>query len=886
MDTWPIGSRDTTEFPKISTVSVQFREHLTNMIKQNGKDWNDVGPFGTPQRYRSYRKMYERIGIVCKGNDKLVTTWLGDRISSLERELTVVQDEHVGKLRDDIISVLSRYQFRNPADKDSLKYPADFDIQPCVCFWKIMLALDNKISYEEVNRVVLRVMHMADIDAAIAKIKAARETLKVSPNAPLDAILGLQVVTDQPTARIAGLFSQIGWGDLLITGVLEDRCRHLVDVALPSIKRVVEHPPKFYEAKTEDDWIRYFIGEPPLVAPVSCRQIEIDRLSVALELFKRERLTWTNKFSKGEPVYKSINTDVRAFFGDPQNWDAGGLKADANKFKDFCIQHTWMLQNGKGWTSLSHYSNADRVAFVDWLDEHVIRGIVPLAQTVCEDNGFKGITNKAVTELLMKFHPDQYCLCNAPTLEALHALDLLGMEVPDRYGYNEYQHVMGVCAQLRQRLADVGIVRVDGESDAPDYLTVNEFLYFVAEKKDLIMQEWSKHMKHEIKLNDQVKSEDFKFKDFVDAFIKAAQDAKLRYDDNLVRRFVCALMAKPFVVLTGLSGSGKTKLADAFTQWIGTDEMVKVVPVGADWTNNEKMLGYPNALDGKKYVLSDTGILKFLLDARDNPSVPFFLVLDEMNLSHVERYFADFLSAMESGKKIHLYDGDARMSNDGVPVPAELEIPKNLFVIGTMNVDETTYMFSPKVLDRAQVIEFRVSPDEMKTFLAAPTYPKMDALKGKGVIYATAYLGLAQKRGEKTISDADANKDLQDVLNAIFPELAKLGSEFAYRCAIEVVTFVAYYLEASGYGGLTDDGEKKQCRIAAVDAALLQKMLPKLHGSLNRLGPAIDVLLAKFTEPTGEDGDERKQIYPLSCDKLVRMRDRLEANGFTSYAEA
>lgn len=390
--------------------------------------------------------------------------------------------------------------------------------------------------------------------------------------------------------------------------------------------------------------------------------------------------------------------------------------------------------------------------------------------------------------------------------------------------------------------------------------------------------------KHEIILDNQVK--DVKVKGFVDAFYAATERANLKYDADLVRRFACALMAKPFVVLTGLSGSGKTKLADAFTQWIGTDDMIKVVPVGADWTNNEKMLGYPNALDGTKYVLSDTGILKFLLDARDNPTAPFFLVLDEMNLSHVERYFADFLSAMESGKPIHLYDGDARTANDGLPIPAELEIPKNLFVIGTMNVDETTYMFSPKVLDRAQVIEFRVRPKEMSDFLAAPTYPTMNELKGEGVRYAEVFLEQSLKRGERNVV-GEAKTELQGVLNGIFSELAKLGSEFAYRCAIEVVTFVAYYLEASGYSDL-DDESKKKCHVAAIDAAMLQKLLPKLHGSLNRLGPAIDVMLEKFSkmEDDGKDGEKTTPIYPLSHAKLLRMKDRLEANGFTSYAEA
>ena len=99
--------------------------------------------------------------------------------------------------------------------------------------------------------------------------------------------------------------------------------------------------------------------------------------------------------------------------------------------------------------------------------------------------------------------------------------------------------------------------------------------------------------------------------------------------------------------------------------------------------------------------------LKLILEAGkpENKDKPFFLILDEMNLSHVERYFADFLSAMESKEEIPLHD-----SEDEKIIPQSIEIPKNLFVIGTVNVDETTYMFSPKVLDRANVIEFSTIP--------------------------------------------------------------------------------------------------------------------------------------------------------------------------------
>ena len=129
-----------------------------------------------------------------------------------------------------------------------------------------------------------------------------------------------------------------------------------------------------------------------------------------------------------------------------------------------------------------------------------------------------------------------------------------------------------------------------------------------------------------------------------------------------------SLLTKPFVILTGLSGSGKTKLAQAFVQWICEDKkQYCIVPVGADWTNREPLLGYVNALNPEEYILPENGALQLIIEANneENQYKPYFLILDEMNLSHVERYFADFLSVMESNEEIPLYaEGTV---NNGVP---------------------------------------------------------------------------------------------------------------------------------------------------------------------------------------------------------------------------
>ena len=210
-------------------------------------------------------------------------------------------------------------------------------------------------------------------------------------------------------------------------------------------------------------------------------------------------------------------------------------------------------------------------------------------------------------------------------------------------------------------------------------------------------------------------------------FSESVNKSGLTFSKNLVLRLIASLTSKPFVILSGLSGSGKTKIAQSFAEWIcENDSQYKIVPVGADWTNREPLLGYPNGLNPIEYITPDSGVLHLLLEAskEQNQRKPYFIILDEMNLSHVERYFADFLSIMESKDTVKLYTGSDRSSTDGLDITQQIGWPKNVFIIGTVNIDETTYMFSPKVLDRANVIEFRITEEEIAAFLNNPGIPE------------------------------------------------------------------------------------------------------------------------------------------------------------------
>ncbi|MEG2508448.1 MAG: hypothetical protein RSA74_03295, partial [Chryseobacterium sp.] len=365
----------------------------------------------------------------------------------------------------------------------------------------------------------------------------------------------------------------------------------------------------------------------------------------------------------------------------------------------------------------------------------------------------------------------------------------------------------------------------------------------------------------------------------INSFNESVFESGLVFSEKLISRFVSSLLTKPFVLLTGLSGSGKTKIAQSFVKWICEDQsQFRIIPVGADWTNREPLLGYPNGLNPKEYITPDSGALNLIIEASkiENANKPYFLILDEMNLSHVERYFADFLSVMESDDKINLYSGVARKDLDGNEIPNEIYWSKNLFIIGTVNIDETTYMFSPKVLDRANTIEFRVDETSIKSFFDLPSKIDLSVLESEGASMAKNFLEIA--------SDNAIEKDdeYSDVLVKFFNELKKVGAEFGYRTAVEMLLLIKKLNTISTIS-----------KNESIDIAVMQKLLPKLHGSRSKISKILDALILLclkdgqiFSIAKSEEVLAENIIYPIAFEKLVRMYKNALDNGFTSYAEA
>ena len=303
-----------------------------------------------------------------------------------------------------------------------------------------------------------------------------------------------------------------------------------------------------------------------------------------------------------------------------------------------------------------------------------------------------------------------------------------------------------------------------------------------------------------------------------------------------------------------LSGSSNSEL-----------ENYKIIPVGANWTENRNIVGYYNVITDEYQATPAYDLIK---QAEDNDEA-HFLILDEMNLSHVERYFADFLSAIESGEKIPLYGQEP------------LVLPSNLFIIGTVNVDETTYMFSPKVLDRANVLEFEVP--SAKDYILGKI--KNDAPSGD-----ISYLEDPLKDSEireydidelyEILKDVESNGEnfweiLSNELDEFQEILKSSGFEFGFRVINEIIRFM---IVAWRYEGEPSDWTNWE---RYFDAQIKQKILPKLHGSEKIIGDTLSKLYQKCLESAFNSEETAK--YPKSAKKIKEMIDVLKKQRYVSF---
>ncbi|RMG25294.1 MAG: hypothetical protein D6730_11120 [Bacteroidetes bacterium] len=333
-----------------------------------------------------------------------------------------------------------------------------------------------------------------------------------------------------------------------------------------------------------------------------------------------------------------------------------------------------------------------------------------------------------------------------------------------------------------------------------------------------------------------------------------------------IANYYLSLKTKPFVILAGISGTGKTQLARQFAAAIGARDRCLLLPVRPDWTDNSDLLGFHD-LQGN---FREKPLLTFMRRAASEPDKSFFFILDEMNLARVEHYFSDLLSLMETRRR----EGKQIVTD---PIHEGMGIPPNLCFIGTVNMDETTHPFSRKVLDRANAIEM----NEVQLDWIA-NMEEIEPLRHvSSAFLATPFLHAR----DLTPADRERLQASMVMLMQLNGILKQADLHFGYRVRDEI----AFYL-LNRYEIREAISENE-----ALDFQIMQKILPRIHGSSRRIGTVIvDLirLLARLPDlHAGMYLDEIEQriaqsknrFYPKAVAKLLFMYRRLEEDGFTSF---
>lgn len=370
------------------------------------------------------------------------------------------------------------------------------------------------------------------------------------------------------------------------------------------------------------------------------------------------------------------------------------------------------------------------------------------------------------------------------------------------------------------------------------------------------------------------------------------------------RPYFTAIKSKPFLLLAGISGTGKSRIVRELARacWDEGSEEYKaqkpenfeMIQVKPNWHDSTELIGYVSRVSGEAvYVIGD--FLRFVTKAWENLDVPYFLCLDEMNLAPVEQYFAEFLSVIESRKS----DGEGHVTTDPIlkkstedwyrVLTAELTgdnealrtqfleegiaLPQNLIVVGTVNMDETTFSFSRKVLDRAMTIEM----NEVDLWGGLDyKYERIGKLSGDMLI-GKAVEGVDVYADNKEVCDIAL-----EYLKSVNEILDKTPFKVAYRTRNEFLLYVVNNLPYT----IGEDGteySRENVIATALDEITSMKVLARIEGDDTKVPNSLlaelkRVIREQLLKITGEDD----QIESVSLTKLDEMQERLKS-GYTSF---
>ena len=369
------------------------------------------------------------------------------------------------------------------------------------------------------------------------------------------------------------------------------------------------------------------------------------------------------------------------------------------------------------------------------------------------------------------------------------------------------------------------------------------------------------------------------------------------------RPYITAIKSKPFLLLAGISGTGKSRIVRELARacWEeGTPEYeaprprnFEMIQVKPNWHDSSELIGYVSRVSGEPvFVVGE--FLKFIARAWENEDVPHFLCLDEMNLAPVEQYFAEYLSVIESRKNGD--DGkvvtdaivkkeaqtwywnlcDELTTNETLRVQFRdngITLPKNLIVVGTVNMDETTFSFSRKVLDRAMTIEM----NEVDLASGLDHRHERIGLLGERELIGSVVEGVDVYKGNREVCDVVIN-----YLKAINERLENTPFKIAYRTRNEALLYVVNNLP---YNKDEYDGELPQSYVIAraLDEITNMKILSRIEGDETKIGTLLNDLKSTIKEQLTTISEETFPMeQSVSLAKLNEMEGRLK-QGYTSF---
>ncbi len=343
------------------------------------------------------------------------------------------------------------------------------------------------------------------------------------------------------------------------------------------------------------------------------------------------------------------------------------------------------------------------------------------------------------------------------------------------------------------------------------------------------------------------------------------------FPPHLLRSYYVALQTKPFAILSGVSGSGKTKMAELFAERLTghAPAQFRLLPVRPDWADSAPLFGYHNVL-ANRYVSTPFLDMARTAARPENRDRAYFVCLDEMNLARVEHYLADYLSALESrSHRVPLHED----------VP-DFVLPPNVFVTGTVNVDETTHAFSRKVLDRANTLDFDAAPISLEAApggkgaalaLGEDTLP---AAQSQQLFLQSRVVGVGRARERLSQIDARFGERALSALQEVNDRLHAYRLHFAYRVRDDVLAFLANAFDAQTHQGLLLPDNEENFALA-LDLQMCQKVLPRIGGLHDTLAPLLADLQAWA------------EAWPLprTASRLARMRAHAALTGYVRFYE-